>query len=336
MKKIIIAISSVIILFLLILFLFFLYISKKTSRPLFYFPNLVLKSINSPPPQDKLNLMILGLDRRNDWLEKTETTDTIIFSQINFSQSKIHLFSLPRDVWDYEIKTKINQIYPQSLKSPDKFTYISDKFSSISGQKINNIIILSTNDLKKLADILGGIDLYLNQGFKDEQYPNDAYIENPKSGAPIYKTIEFKSGWNHLDSQNITEFVRSRKSADTASNGGTDLGRIERQQQLINGLINKLKDSLSKKPSLVFDLYHFWSELEQNFTDQELIDMALKYGLNIRHLSIIRHPISAGEDPKSDLFYHPQKFINSQWVFIPQDQDFQAFKLYLSSSLEKP
>lgn len=314
------------------------YISQKTNRTFFYFPRIFYSALKQNNVSDQFNIMILGLDRRNDWLEKTETTDTIIFSQVNFHQNKIHLFSFPRDLWDYYTGTKINQIYPLSLEKSnllEKFSYISENYASISGQPINHVLILTTDNLKQLADILGGVDLYLKNGFIDTKYPNETYIQNPDSGAPIYKTVEFKSGWIHLDSNNITEFVRSRKSSETAISGGTDLGRIERQQQLINALIDKLRNTLVQKPKLIFNLYNYWGELEHDFTDIELIAYFFKYGLNLKKITIIRHPIISGDDPKN-LLYHPAKFINSQWVFIPQDEKYKSFQQFISQSLVTP
>jgi LCP family protein required for cell wall assembly len=343
MKKFLIIFFSILLGTILIITLAacgaFYYISQKTSRPFDYFPKLILYTLSQNSAPKKVNFMILGLDPRNDLLEKTETTDTIIFSQLNFSQNKIHLFSLPRDLWDYSLNTKINQIYPISLtkeNSQEKFTYISQNYASISGQSVDRVLILTTENLKQLADILGGIDLYLDQGFKDEKYPNQAYIDNPKSGAPIYTTIEFKTGWVHLDSSNITEFVRSRKSSESAATGGTDLGRIARQQQLINALIDKLETSLPKNPKLIFPLYNFWRNLETNFTDADVFNYALKYGLKLKNIQIVRHPVSAGEDSKTDLIYHPRSFINAQWVFIPQDKDYHSLQLYISQSLLSP
>jgi anionic cell wall polymer biosynthesis LytR-Cps2A-Psr (LCP) family protein len=149
-----------------------------------------------------------------------------------------------------------------------------------------------------------------------------------------YKTVEFNAGWVHLDSSNITEFVRSRKSSETADSGGTDLGRIERQQQLINALIDKLRASISQKPQLIFELYNYWESLEHNFTDTELVAYFLKYGLNLKNISIERFSIDSGEDPKKNLLYHPTKFINTQWVFIPQDKEYKTFHQYISDSLD--
>jgi len=338
MKKIFFITGIVLFIIAVIFFTTFSYISQKTNRSFFYFPKIFYSALKQNNVSDHFNIIILGLDRRNDWLEKTETTDTIIFSQVNFQQSKIHLFSLPRDLWDYYTNTKINEIYPLSLKKTnniEKYSYISDNFASISGQPIDHVLILTTDNLKQLADILGGVDLYLENGFIDKKYPNEAYIQNPNSGAPIYKTVEFKSGWAHLDSSNITEFVRSRKSTETASSGGTDLGRIERQQQLVNTLIDKLRSNLVQKPKLIFMLYNYWESLEHNFSDTELATYFIKYALSLKNINIVRHPIISGEDP-NDLLYHPTKFKNSQWVFIPQDEKYKSFQEYISQSLVMP
>jgi LCP family protein required for cell wall assembly len=320
---------------LFIIILFFAYLSKKTNQSYLYFPKTIISALKYSPVTNKPNFIILGVDKRDDWLEKTLTTDTIIFSQLDPQKAKIHLFSLPRDLWSYFTDSKINQIYPLSLEkkdSQDKFEFISENFASISGQPIDRVLVLSTENLKQLADILGGVDLYLEKGFKDELYPNEAYIENPDSGVPIYRTVEFKSGWVHLDSRNISEFVRSRKSADTASNGGTDLGRIERQQLLINTLIDKLKSSLHS-PEVLFKLYQYWGTLEHNFSDTELLSYLFRFRRSLSKIEIIRHSISVGEDPDINLIYHPQKFINAQWVYLPQNKDYSSLHTFISESL---
>jgi len=339
MKKYLIILSTIFLLLISAIIIFLTYISKKTSRPLLYFPKIFVQNILTKSAPDKLNLVVLGVDRRDDWLEKTETTDTVIFSQINFIQNKAHLFSFPRDLWNYYTLSKINQVYPVSLSKPsnqEKFSYITKNFASISGQPIDRALVLSTDDLKTLADIFGGVDVYLEKGFIDEKYPNEEYIQNPDSDAPIYKTVEFKTGWVHLDSKNITEFVRSRKSSETASDGGTDLGRIERQQQLINALIDKFKQDLSKNPKLIFNLYSFWGKLEHNFTDSEVVSYLIRYGLNLKNIQIVRHSISSGEDSKNDLLYYPGKLVMGQWVFLPQDEHYQSLKDYISTSLISP
>lgn len=297
----------------IILILFtFLYFTNK-NNPLKY--------------QDNYNLMILGLDPRDDALEKTNTTDTIIFASINLKKSIINLISIPRDLWSYQDKYKINQIYPQNINN---FDSIQNKFSQIIGQKINNTIVITTQNLIDLVNKIDGVDLYLEQGFKDTKYPNPEYIKNPSKEIPIYKTIEFPSGNIHLDESNITEFVRSRHSSETAATGGTDLGRMKRQQILIEAIFKK---ALSTKylPQL-YDFYRH--ELKSNLTYKDIANLALHFKFQILNLKLNKVNLPIGETAKDGVIYYPNKLTDKQWAFIPSDPDYKSFKDFINTSIK--
>lgn len=278
------------------------------------------------------NFLILGLDPRDDLLEKTETTDTIIYANLSSNFDSVKLFSLPRDLWFYPNSTKINQIYPDSLKQNNQFEYIQNNFNLIIGQKIDKTIIITTQNLKEIINIIGGVDVYLDTELKDSQYPNQVYIDNPKSGAPIYKTIFYPVGLNHLDSSNISEFVRSRKSSDLASNGGTDLGRMARQQKLFDSLLSKILSI--RDPKQLLKLYNYFDKnISHNLTQKDYLNLGLKLIPNIFKLKINKINIPTGENPKTDIIYHPLKFINKQWVFTTLTPDYQSLKNFISKSL---
>ena len=61
--------------FLVSLFIF--YFSRLTYHHFFYFPKTFKDSL-SLPKTDHLNFLLLGVDKRDDFLEKTNTTDTIM------------------------------------------------------------------------------------------------------------------------------------------------------------------------------------------------------------------------------------------------------------------
>jgi len=168
MKKVIIILISIIIIF---------------TGVSFYLYQTQVK--NLPAPQ---NFLILGLDPRNDQLEKTQVTDTIIFAHLSENSQEVKLISLPRDLWFYPKSFKINQLYQES----DSFSYLKENFSLVLGQKIDNVVVITTQDLMSLVDLVGGVDVYLENGFKDDLYPNPDYINSPSSNIPIYKTIEFQ------------------------------------------------------------------------------------------------------------------------------------------------
>lgn len=339
-KKIAFIFSLLITFFVLLIISFgisnFVVLFKKTGKSPVYFFNLAKNSINDNKFKNKnvLNFIVLGLDERNDRLEKTETTDTIIFASLNLKNQKLTTISLPRDLWDYNLKTKINGIYPLSLESSNSSKFIRENFSKILGQNIEYSLVITTDNLIDFVKAINGVDVNLAKGFKDEKYPNPDYITNPK--APVYKTIEFKSGLNHLDQSNITEFVRSRKSAETAAEGGTDIGRIERQQLLIEAIIAKVKDkNFTNHISNLINLYNFWNkEIKSDFKDQQISDLVFLLQKKLLNFSIQKVEIPIGQTAKDGVIYHPETFINKQWVFIPSDPEYNQFQQFISTSIK--
>ena len=324
MKKLISFSILIVLLFSLVFSSYFLL--KKIS----------VDTYSRPTITQNFNFMILGLDRRNDWLEKTETTDTIIFGNLNFNQNKVSLVPLPRDLWDYNLQAKINQIFPLSDQQSDKYGFIQSNFNQIVGQKVDKTVIVTTDNLIKLIQIINGVDVYLDKGFEDDKYPNPEYIIHPSPKTPIYITIKFPTGWNHLDASNITEFVRSRKSAETAAQGGTDIGRIQRQELLVDAIFKKMSSIKLTDYSQLVNLYNFWRyDLQTNFSDADLLSILLTEKRKIFNLKINKINVPSGEDPKIDIIYHPQTFSNSQWVFIPQDKNYQSLHQFVSKSLNQ-
>lgn len=281
------------------------------------------------------NFILLGLDKRDDQLEKTETTDTIIFASFNFSNQKINLFSLPRDIWDYENNAKINHIYPLSKETSDPFSFIQNNYSKITGQTINKTIIITTDSLINFVNIIGGVDVYLENGFTDHEYPNPEYIKNPSPKIPIYITVSYPSGWIHLDESNVAPFVRSRKSTENHRAAGTDIGRIERQQLLIDAIISKIRNpEFFTRYTNIVNLYNFWhQEIITNITDKDLISLGINLKDSYKNISLIKITIPVGTNPKKSVIYHPNAFINRQWVFTTPSKNYSELHQFINTSL---
>lgn len=315
-------------------FLILLYgISREIGQNINYIPSIIKNSIKHP--SSVKNILILGLDKRDDWLEKTNTTDTIIL--VNINRGNINLISLPRDLWDWQLNQKINQIYPQSLNQSNQYSFIQENFSRLTGQEIDKTLVITTRNLSDLLKLIGGVDVYLEKGFKDDKYPNPEYILHPQTSIPVYTTVEFKSGFIHLDETNVTQFVRSRKSSEETQNGGTDIGRIIRQQLVFDALFKKLTNpSLYQNLTFLFNIYRFWyTQIQTNITDSDLFSIAYNNRSHLSRFQINKISIPSGENPKTDIIYHPKSFMNSQWVFIPQDKSYSTFRQFISNSLHE-
>lgn len=312
-------------------------ISLSLNQPQNYLLDTLLSVGKNNPylGKDRVNFIVLGLDKRNDSLEKTEVTDTIMLVSLNIKNQKINTISIPRDLWFYEINSKVNEIYPLSLKETNQLYFIKDKFQNLTGQPIDHVIVLTTENLIKFVNLIGGVDVVLENGFIDKLYPNPEYIKNPNSTVSKYKIVEFKSGLNHLDSENITEFVRSRKGGDTVNSGGTDLARIQRQQLLLEAILNKVKTGqfISNKLDIT-GLYQFWNkEVVKDISDTNILNLLFMFGENITNLSLNKINLPVGTNSKNGVLYHPNSFINKQWVFVPSDKEYKLFRQFFSESM---
>lgn len=312
-------------------------LSKSMGKPANYLIKTIYQASSQNPylSKDKINFLVLGLDERNDSLEVTQTTDTIILVSLNLKTFKINTISLPRDLWSYQLNNKINQIYPLSLNQTDKIAFIKENFKYITGQDIDHILIVKTDNLIDFVKLIGGVDLNLDIGFVDHQYPNPDYIASPSAKIPIYKTVEFKSGQIHLDESNITEFVRSRHGGETAAQGGTDIGRIHRQQLLLEAVISKVKsDSFSLTSQQLSSLYKLWDQkIIKDVSDVQAIQMLSVIGNNFFNLNLNKIDIKIGNNQKDGLIYHPTKFINSQWVYLPSDDKYLLLQNFIKESI---
>lgn len=302
------------------------HIVSKTGKNLPYFVNTAKNAFQQNPYKESkfINFLVLGLDKRDDLLEKTATTDTIMLASINTENGKVNLISLPRDLWNFDLKMKINGIYPLSVEQNKSFDFLESEYFKIFGVKIEKTIIITTNNLIGLVNAIGGVDVNLEKGFIDQQYPNQDYIDNPNSGASIYKTIEFPSGINHLNQSNITEFVRSRKGVDSSGQETTDIGRVIRQQLLIEAILAKIrsKEFLSNYNNVI-NLYNFWQkDISSNITDFDFVAIGLKLKDKFDLLIINKINLTIGNNSKEGLIYHPNtnNFTN-QWIYLPTGSD---------------
>lgn len=187
------------------------------------------KKMNSTLNIEKpISILLLGID--NGGLNRTDSgrADTILIATINPQKKTTHLISIPRDTYTeiigYNRKDKINHSYSYGGVKTTISTI--ENFLDIS---INYYVKLDLNGIKKLVDIVNGVE-----------------VNNPFTFS--YEGSEFSIGKLHLDGELALKFSRMRYSDPEG-----DYGRQKRQQQIIVSLMNKLKslDSLKNYQAIL-------------------------------------------------------------------------------------
>ena len=86
-------------------------------------------------------------------------------------------------------------------------------------------IRLNFTAFEKLIDMIGGIDLHVEEAIDDPDYPDAGFG---------YEPFYIDAGWQHLDGRTALKYARTRATA------GSDLDRVRRQQQVILTVRDKI------------------------------------------------------------------------------------------------
>jgi polyisoprenyl-teichoic acid--peptidoglycan teichoic acid transferase len=185
-------------------------------------------------PQTKVspadNILVLGIDE----VEGSSRSDSIIIINVNRATKKIGLLSIPRDS-RIDIQgvglDKINHAYVYG-----GIELLKESLSNFLEIPIQYHVVLSLQGVKDLVDEIGGIELDV----QNRMY----YVD--KAGDLF---IDFYPGEQILDGEETASYLRFRHDRKG------DIGRIQRQQQFIKAVVNKmlLPSNLIKIPKLVND-----------------------------------------------------------------------------------
>ncbi len=162
--------------------------------------------------EGQTNLLVAG--------KNGSLVDTLIIANINFQKRTITLVSLPRDL--YYNNRKINSYY--HFYGMDELKRI---LSNITGYKIDNYILIDMYAFIDVIDIIGGIDVHLNEPLIDPSYK----VED--NG--VWSTLYYRAGDHHFSGKEALRVARSRHTT-------SDFSRSARQQLILRSLKKKAKD----------------------------------------------------------------------------------------------
>ncbi|MEJ2737318.1 MAG: LCP family protein [Anaerolineae bacterium] len=186
----------------------------------------ILPALLSLAGGDRINLMLLGVDRQEgtDWGSRT---DSIMVFTLDPGTGAVGLLSIPRD-----LHLEIPSYGWDRINTANVYGYLQDypgggpglleaTITANFGIPIDGYLMVNFQAFERIVDTLGGIDLYVPESLHDTRYPN------PRPEDPYgYKTVHFDPGWQHMDGQQALEYARSRMST-------SDFDRAKRQQQIL-------------------------------------------------------------------------------------------------------
>lgn len=197
-----------------------------------------------PQVQERINILLLGIDRRLDETGPCRT-DTMIVVSVDPETDTASLLSIPRDLWvyipDYNLHNRVNtaHLLGDSKDYPGGGPALAKKTVQYTlGIPIHYYVRINFEGFTKIVDELGGITINVEAPIYDEKFPDGNYG---------YMTVDIPAGVQKMDGVTALQYARVR-------HGSSDFYRARRQQQVLLAIKDKalsLDIPLTNLPALL-------------------------------------------------------------------------------------
>ena len=311
----------------------------------------------------RINVLLLGIGGQGH--KGPDLSDTLILASIDKDSKDVALVSIPRDLWAPSLGAKINAAYAFGQEKDKGGLALAQKIvSDLFDLPISYAIRVDFNGFIKAVDLVGGLDIDVENPFTDTKYPiagkeDDTcgyqietqeidgvvtVIAKDATGSAIivtdennpficrYETISFDMGPTHMDGTTALKFVRSRMGT---SGEGSDFARSARQQKVILAFRQKvLSTQTLTSPSTVIDLINtFGQSIDTNITDEE-IPHFIKLGTKIDPATVRRVVLDA-DRPESVLLVSDPQTHRGQFALIPKGDSWTDLAEYVQGEIFK-
>lgn len=185
----------------------------------------------APKDSETVNILLVGLDggkdKQNDGVQRA---DTLMLARLHPKTGEVSLLSIPRDLYVEGVGPKGEAGRINSAYAYGGVEETVQMVEELVGAPVDHYVAADFKGFEEIVDSLGGVKVQVK---KD-------YLAN--RGIPTGEQV--------LDGKHALLYVRYRKTPRG------DLGRIERQQQLLAALRSQVLswDSLSGSPGIVRSL----------------------------------------------------------------------------------
>lgn len=179
--------------------------------------------------RDRLTILLLGTDTRPGEVNAYPRTDSIMLISLDPATNRVGVLGIPRDLWvqipGYGAQ-RINLAYGMGETWGAGYgpQVVKDTIHATFGISVDHYVLLDFNTFETLIDLIGGIDVTVDEPINDPTYPDATYGYDP---------FYLAAGEQHLDGATALKYVRSRHNSD-------DRVRIKRQQQVMLAVLEKV------------------------------------------------------------------------------------------------
>lgn len=217
---------------------------------------------SSTPFQSRLsrpvNLLVMGVDRVPEATPNSPElfhgrSDTILLLRLDPTDKSVTLLSIPRDTQVKLPEIGLTKISEANARGGSNLA-MQTLTATLNNVPIERYVRVSSGAFRELVDLLGGVDVLV-------PYPM-SYVDNTQQ-----LKINLAQGWQTLNGEQADQFARFR------NDGLGDLGRIQRQQALIQAIWNRLSNPtvLTRLPELIRVMQKY---VDTNLNFEEILALA--------------------------------------------------------------
>jgi LCP family protein required for cell wall assembly len=237
-----------------------------------------------------VNILVMGIDRvpeapRNSPEVLSGRTDTMLLVHIDPTRETLTVLSIPRDtqveMTGYGVM-KINQA--NVIGGPSLSARIVSQ--TLNDVPVDRYVRVSTEAFREVVDLIGGVEVFVPEPM---QYTDETQ--------KLY--IDLAEGWQTLNGEQAEQFARFRHDEFG------DIGRVQRQQQLLQALRDRLTSPsvIPRIPKLIRVVQRY---LDTNLSVEEMLALA-NFGLDLDQSSF-RMIMLPGQ------FSNPDDYTASYWI----------------------
>lgn len=198
--------------------------------PLFVCGATVLFYLVFPPA--RLNLLVMGVDSRGSegYIART---DSLMLVGANPSQLRLSLLGLSRELF-IEVpgygtqQINVVNVLGEQDTGGNGPLLLAASIKEGFGIQVDRYLRLDFDAFIALVDAVGGVTVDVEKRIVDDLYPD---------GAGGYQVVTFEPGVQELNGERALMYARTRHTDD-------DYARAARQQQIIAGLLSRLRNPL--------------------------------------------------------------------------------------------